>query len=376
MIRSQLRTARYGYINEYFPENHCVGPPISDLERLLQHEAGLGDLIHEYHPGFRDALRKTCRSLNGRSQNGSKHKLSHLMYELYHAIFADLWELALPYMIAEASTTTKMIKLPLDEMKRYEEEAKRLYDISYKNDDNWGFDGEDMSYHGDSKSEFLLKQLEGNKHLTRDHFFGDVDYPCKISDDSIEYVKRNAYFISLVILALYITYLIGRYLVNQQIPDWNEIGYIIKQACFSMFGAVDPLFYLAGRIAFRLAMGQPILPRTMQAWRTVQREKNRTPAYSWNSRFEVYVTGPLRIAKERGIAHLSCCFNDVMQLIERFIELSRELFRRGIVEPFNDFSRRLVGSTSRRRGTNSQRTSEENANPLLSSTIPFHPHSA
>ncbi len=351
---------------------HCVGPPTSGLERLLQHESGLERLISEFHPGFRDALRKTCRSLNGRSQNGSKHKLSHLMYELYHAIFAELWELALPYIIAEASTTTKMIKLPLDEMKGYEVEAKRLFDISYKNDDNWGFDGEEMSYHGDYKPEILLKQLEGNKLLTRDHFYGDFDYPWKISDDSLEYVKRNAYFIPFVILALYITYLIGRYLVNKQIPDWNEIGYIIKQACVSMFGAVHPMFYLAGRLAFRLAMGQPILPRTMQAWRTVQRERNRTPSYSrytWNSRFEVYVTGPLQIAKERGIAHLSCCYTDVMQLIQRFIELSRDLFRRGTVEPFNDFSR-LLG----RRGTNSQRTSEDDTIPLLSSTLPFHPH--
>eukprot|EP01040_Poterioochromonas_malhamensis_P017097 gene17097-19573_t len=141
VIRSHLRIARYGYIDEYFPENNCVGPSISGLERLLQlggnTGVGLENKIREYYPGFRYALRKTCRSLNGRSQNGSKHKLTHMMYELYHTIFGDIWEIALPYMIAEASTTRTIITLPLDEMKGCEEEAKRLFEISYNNPKNW-----------------------------------------------------------------------------------------------------------------------------------------------------------------------------------------------------------------------------------------------
>jgi len=364
-IRSHLRTARYGYIDEYFPENHCVGPPISDLERLLQHEAGFGDLISEFHPEFRDAIRKTCRSLNGRSQNGSKHKLSHLMYELYHAIFADLWELALPCIVAEASTTTKIIKLPLSLMRCSQEESVKLFDASYQDVNNWTFDGVKMNYRGASEHEFHLKQLENTKHITRDHFCGDFDSSSSenFSDHSIEYVKRNVFLISFVFLALHITYLIGRYLVNQQLPDWNEIFHTIKEACISMFGAIHPLCYLALRVVFQLFSCQPLLPRSMQTWDTFNREQELNPvAWTWSVRFEVYVTEPLRIAMERAFEHLSCCYEDVMQLIERFIEMSQDLFRQNVTVPFNEFARYFFLGRS------------VSPNPFLLLTLSFHPH--
>ncbi len=371
-----------------------VRPPTSGLERLLQHDAGLEELISEYHPRFRYALRRTCRSLNGQSQNGSKHKLSHLTYELYHAIFADLWELALPYIIAEASTTTKMIKLPLSLMPSnsnslllpktnlqpircpQEEPLKRFAD-SYKGVNNPAFDGVQLNDRGDSELEILSPQFEYREHLTPDHLYGDFDHSSEklsdhsidcssenLSDHSVEYVKeRNAIFISFVILALHITYLIGRYLVNQQIPDWNELFYVIKEAFFSMFGAMHPLCCLALRLVFRLCSCQPLLPRSMQAWDAFNGEQEMNPVvWTWSVRFEVFVIEPLRIAMERGIGHLSSCYEDVMQLMKRFMEMSQDLFRRNVTVPFNEFARYffLGRSTS--------------PNPFLLLTLPFHPH--
>ncbi len=405
VIRNLLRTARYGYIKEYFPENNCVGPSLSGLERLLQQGGntgvGLENKIRDYYPRFRYALRRTCRSLNGRSQNGSKHKLSHLMYELYHAIFADVWELALPYMIAEASTTRTIIKLPLDEMKGYEAEAKRLFEISYNNPKNWEtcFRGcisingvpkfrdlflqikltfvlpimkmiqlpqlnadqintfklrvKDDCYVGESEDDLFFDVLEQKKIIIQN--FGDYDYYQKINDVTLEFVEIHYSFIILVTVTFYIAYLIGK-----QKPDFHDIFRVLRQLYLYLFlfsSSVLFAIFLSWMMWFCL-LG--IFLRSLLALDAVTREKNRSDLNSsktWSIFFEIHLLGPLEIAGDRGFKNLICCFG----MIQHFL-------RQSIIIPLLDFFDPLF----HRESNELTAPDTEEGNPLLPTPLPFN----
>ncbi len=386
LIHSLLRRANYGYVDEHFPANDCVGPPISNLEWLLQQGGStgenIGDKIKEYYPEFHEVIGKTCRSMHGKPRKTkAMQKMSYLMYELFQAMIDDFIDLIIPSAIAGALTTVKLIKFTADEDSSITKAALTAYGNLYKDEKNWGFTGTGISYRGPSEDEVYMRTLEKAKKLTRDHFYGDIEYTYDVNEGVVEYVKRNSCFIPILVAILYASYLIGRYLVNKQVVSKEEMLYLLKQCLFSLLGSIHPFFYLTIRICFRIIQGENIFPRIMKAWQRVREGQIKNPAfsqYSWKDCFEMYLIDPIRILLERGLAFLQSLNKDLMKVISRFLDMITNFLRRGVIIPMQEFFQCFFNQESTNdnlevgRNRIRGRASYSNIIPLLH----IHPHSS
>lgn len=341
-------------------------PKMSKLESLVR-TPELFNLVKEFYPeaGIKlrglspfidstEAIREATFSQLMSAKNLLKLELmertSYNVYNFISALVADLIDISLPGAVALSATTTKFIKCSQKDFNAFKEMAKELFEKSKLDPKNWITDEDgNPLYVGPSLQEFIMRQFEKAKLLMRDNNLGDIDYLSDWMNGKVQYIKRNAFFITAVISTLYCCLMVGQALQSEQPPSIESIILLVRQTVSAVFSSFLPLLGVGINIAIGVATGT-LFHRTKMAWDKCLetfRSFSDTTEFTFKEYTWMFIGNPIQIALKRGFKGLQLAGEFAGQLLHVAWEYISSFIHTQVIVPVSEFVNEIIARSER-----------------------------
>lgn len=336
-------------------------PPLSSLENCIRIPE-FARLLLEYDPKIPFRLRGLNRSIAATQlvrENLSiiavKYALkcelmsrtSCKIHNLLCAIIADLLDFVIPSGVAIYNTVSETISVTEYDYNKFKSIAQKLYEAAKLDPKNISYDQHGIpKYNGPSLMEFLMRELEKAKILHRIHRTGDIDYLGKWMNGKIQYIKRNAGYITAIITAIYCAFMIGAWMQSGVPPSQAAIAQLLKQTFSAVAASVFPLYGIVANIVWTILDGT-CMQRTWSAVSSLNATlRSFPPCYSFNAkeRLWMYVGHPIKISLLYGIEGGKALCAIVIELLQflwetvqnvpNFVSLELDRFVRSFMSLF------------------------------------------